>query len=175
MALLDRETVLAYLEEPSEMPAAIAWAEYHRLDHAWDTDQLVFSLRFIGRSENTSGEEPYLLIGRFDDYRLLPPTWRFVDPDSGEEIGTAAYPLGDWPDGSILHPNGVICAPWSRVSYADRGGPHNEWTEPTKWQTLVPEHTQANTIPDMLARIHAEVRRSPHRMAPLSQRGTRAA
>jgi hypothetical protein len=175
MALLDRATVLAYLDDRSEIPAALEWATHHRLQHAWDADRLVFSLRLFGQSENTSSDEPYLLRAQFDDYRLLPPTWRFLDPQTGHAIGPAAYPVGNWPGGSVLHSNGLICAPWSRDAYGDRGGPHPDWGEATMWQSVAPQHTQANTIPDMLARIHAEVRRSPGRMAPLPQRDQEAA
>ena len=113
--------------------------------------------------------EDYLLVGTFDDYRVEPPTWRFLDPHTGENIGAAAYPLGNWPNGSIFHGNGLICAAWSRDAYGDRGGPHADWGAATKWQTAGRGYTQADTIPDMLARIYAELQSSPHRMQPLPE------
>src|SRR4051812_1212624 len=105
-----REIVLAYLDQ--EIPAAIAWAEEKGLVPEWYPDDLSFSLRLQGRGENETIED-YLLVGTFDDYRVEPPTWRFLDPRTRENIGAAAYPLGDWPGGSIFHGNGLICAPWS--------------------------------------------------------------
>lgn len=166
MPRLDRETTLTYLLEPSEIPAAIAWATEHRLEHEWDPEQLSFSLRLEGRGED-GAVEPYLLRGEFDDYRVLPPSWRFLDPRTGDEIGKGAYPLGNWPRGSVLHGNGLICATWSRDAYKERGGPHTDWEDTTQWQVIARQHAQADTIPDMLARLHSEVKRSERRMAPL--------
>lgn len=166
MAVVATEVALAYLDDPFEVPAALAWADHHGLDLRWNRDALSLSLRLTGRSEG-KGEEPYLLTGQFDDYRVLPPTWRFLDPRNSEHLGAPAYPLGNWPTGSIFHGNGVICAPWSRDAYAERSGPHIDWTDATLWQTIGSQHAQATTIPDMLARIYAEVQLSPRRMAPL--------
>jgi hypothetical protein len=168
MAVVPHEIVLGYLDDRFEIPAALVWADYHRLDLRWDRDDLSLSLRLSGRSESDR-EEPYLLTGWFEDYRVLPPAWRFLDPRNGNLIGLPAYPLGNWPTGSIFHGNGLICAPWSRDAYADRGGPHNDWTDATLWETIGPQHSQATTIPDMLARIHAEVQASVQRIAPLPE------
>lgn len=166
MPLLDHEETLAFLEDPAEIPAAIAWAQGHRLPCEWNPETLTFSLRLEGRGENES-VEPYLLRGTFEDYRVLPPTWRFLDPRTGAEIGKAAYPLANWAVGSVLHGNGLICATWSRDAYKERGGPHSEWDDATQWQVIARQHAQADTIPDMLARLHAEVKRSAQRMEPL--------
>jgi hypothetical protein len=97
--------------------------------------------------------------------RLL-PTYRGAD---GAQIGVAAYPAGVWPNGSIFHSNGLICATWSRDAYGDRGGPHANWGAATQWQTVAPESVQAATIADMLARIYYELQLSPHRMQPLPE------
>ena len=161
-----RDVVLAYLAE--EIMAAIIWAKQKRLTPEWNRADLSFSLRLKGRGENDTVED-YLLVGTFDDYRVEPPTWRFLDPRTGESIGPAAYPLGAWPNGSIFHGNGLICAPWSRDAYGDRGGPHRDWGAATQWQTAGRQHTQADTIPDMLARIYAELQLSPRRMQPLPE------
>jgi hypothetical protein len=161
-----REIVLAYLAE--EIPAALAWATDKGLQPEWDPDSLTFSLRLRRRSENDSVED-YLLVGMFDDYRVEPPTWRFLDPRTGDNIGAPAYPVGAWPNGSIFHTQGLICAAWSRDAYGDRGGPHANWGAATQWQTVAREHVQADTIPDMLARIYAELQLSPRRMQPLPE------
>ena len=161
-----REIVLAYLDQ--EIPAAIAWAKETGLTPEWNPADLSFSLRLHGRGENDTVED-YLLVGTFEDYRVEPPTWRFLDHRSGANIGPAAYPLGEWPNGSIFHGNGLICAPWSRDAYGDRDGPHANWGAATQWQTVGREYVQADTIPDMLARINAELGRSPRRMQPLPE------
>lgn len=162
-----REIVLAYLAE--EIPAAIDCVTRKGLQPDWNPDTLTFSLRLQGRGENDSVED-YLLIGTFDDYRVEPPTWRFLDPRTGASIGAAAYPAGSWLNGgSVFHPNGLICATWSRDAYGDRDGPHADWGAATQWQTVGREHSQADTIPDMLARIYAELKLSPHRMQPLPE------
>ncbi|SRR6266849_7025765 len=168
MALLALDDVLAHLESETEIPGAIRWAKHHGLEHSWDKEALAFTVRLQGGSEREGEPEAYLLTGTFDDYRVIPPVWRFLDPRTRRDIGPAAYPMaGPFPQGSVLHSSGVICAPWNRLAYGDRGGPHMDWTEPAKWQTLAPQYTSANTIPDMLARVRAEVLLSPRRLAPL--------
>lgn len=167
-----REIVLAYLAE--EIPAALAWATDKDLQPEWNQDTLSFSLRLQGRGENEITQEEtvedYLLVGTFDDYRVEPPTWRFLDPRTGANIGAPAYPAGAWLNGgSVFHPNGLICATWSRDAYGDREGPHADWGAATQWQSVGREHSQADTIPDMLARIYAELKLSPHRMQPLPE------
>src|SRR2546421_3877700 len=34
----------------------------------------------------------FILRGRLDGYKAIPPAWEFVDPDTGEEGTAAAYP-----------------------------------------------------------------------------------
>lgn len=167
-----RDVVLAYLEQ--EIPAAMAWATEKGLTPDWNPDDLSFSLRLQGRGENDTVED-YLLVGTFDDYRVEPPTWRFLDPRTGENIGPAAYPAGAWPGGSVFHSHGLICAAWSRDAYGDRGGPHANWGAATQWQTVAREYVQADTIADMLARIYAELQVSSGRMQPLPELDERVA
>ena len=167
MSLLSREDILAYLEADDEIPGAIRWANHHGLSFTWDEEALTFTLHFESGSDRGSQPEVYLLVGSFEDYPALPPAWRFLDPRTSREIGRAAYPAaGPFGKGSVLHDQGVICAPWNRFAYADKGGPHKDWT-PTGWQNLAPDRTWARTIPDMLARVCAEVAISPRRLAPL--------
>lgn len=165
MSLLARDDVLAYLEGDDEIPGAIRWATYHDLEQTWDHQTLALTVRLKGGGER---QELYLLEGKFEDYRAMPPTWRFLDPRTGSDIGRAAFPApGSFPLGSVLHSTkAVICAPWNRLAYADRGGPHNNW-DVANWQTTAPQYTSAWTIPDMLARIRAEVIISPGRLDPL--------
>jgi hypothetical protein len=165
MPLLDDDTVGDFLAE--EIPAALQWAATLGVTIDWDEAARVLTSRFQGASQVEGQIEHYLLIGSFEDYRAVPPTWRFVDPRTDAAIGAAALPQGALASGSVFHGNGVICAPWSRDAYGDRNGPHQDWTDATNWQTTAPQHTQANTIADMLARIFAEIQLSPGRMAPL--------
>jgi hypothetical protein len=166
--LLAREDVLAYLMADDEIPGAIRWAEYHGLPHNWDVATLIFTVCLEGGSEREGEREAYLLAANLEDYRVLPPVWRFLHPHTGADIGRAAFPkAGAFENGSVLHSNGVICAPWNRLAYAAHGGPHKDWTGPTQWQGVASDRTTAHTIPAMLARIRAEVLISPGRLAPL--------
>jgi len=166
MALLARGDVLAYLNDDGEIPGALRWAEFHGLEHAWHQETLTFTVRLIGGSETIEFER-YLVRGTFEDYRVMPPVWRFFDPRTARDIGPAAYPLaGPFPSGSVLHSSGVICAPWNRLAYKDRGGPHEDWNA-ANWQTTAPQYTTAKTIPEMLARLRAEVLISARRLAAL--------
>lgn len=168
MPLLGRDDVLAFLEAEDEIPGAIRWAQHHGLEHTWDEGALALRVRLEGGGHGEGVTEAYLLAGTFEDYRAMPPAWRFLDPRDGRDISLPAYPAaGPFPSGSVLHPNGVICAPWNRLAYRDVGGPHDNWTEPSKWQSIEPERTQARTVPEMLARIRAEVAISLGRLAPL--------
>lgn len=182
MPPLARADVLAYLLADDEIPGAIQWATSHQLEHSWDEDALEFSVYLESRpepepddpapaSESQLHPEPYLLRGHFPDYRALPPIWRFFDPRDGSDIGRSAYPqAGPFQDGSVLHGQAVICAPWNRLAYAMHSGPHSDWTDPASWQTVASDKTHALTIPEMLARVRAEVIISPARLAPLPNR-----
>lgn len=168
MAALNPDEVLAYLDE--EIPPAIAWLQYHRLDHTWNREHLSLSVALEGLGDREGVTESYRLVGWFPDYRATPATWRFVDPRDGRDVGQAAYPAaGDYVPGagSVLHSNGVICAAWNRLAYGDMGGPHSDWPNPAAWQSPIAGQTQAFTIADMLSRLFHEVAVSPRRLAPL--------
>jgi len=166
VAQLPKETVKALLAQESEMPAARAWAHRRGLELDYDAEAITLRLALVGPGAAPgAGPEPYLITASLEDYDVLPPIWRFVDPRTGAVIGTAAY---SHPDGSsVLHSNGLICAPWSRLAYASEGGVHPDWGALTGWKTAAPTYTQALTIPDMLERITRDVRHSKGRMAPL--------
>jgi hypothetical protein len=166
MGLLEPAIVSGYLAD--ELPPLLDLARGHRLEPNWDESNLSFSVRLRGRSDNEGATEDYLLVGFLDDYRLLPPMWRFLDPRTAEKIGPPAFPHGNWAEGSVLHPSGVICAPWSRDAYKAHDGPHQEWDDLTAWETIGQEtQSKALTLPDMFARLYAELRQSERRMAPL--------
>jgi hypothetical protein len=163
---LPKETVAATLGQPEEVPAAVAWARRRGLDLAYDATAL--TVRLVLDGPGVSDQRPcerYVVQGVLEDYDVLPPAWRFIDPRTAGVIGQAAYPrpVGN----SVLHGNGVICAPWNRLAYQVDGGPHGDWGPTTGWKMPRSGYTQALTIPDMLDRIHREVKRSRGRMAPL--------
>jgi hypothetical protein len=167
--MLPTEVVKAYIEE--ELPGARAWAERSELELSYDPERLALRLPLQG--PGPEGPERYLLEGRFDDYRALPPIWQFLHPDSGEEIGAAAFPAAPAaPLGgsSILLSHGprggVICAHFSRWAFGE-GAPHTDW-QTANWQNIGDGKVLALTIGDMVVRIAIEVGCSPGRMAPLS-------
>lgn len=170
MALLSPADVLAFLMADDELPGALRWADHHGLKRQWTEETLTLTLLMSSAGSEDVTPEEYLLEGVFIDYRVMPPAWRFLDPRTGLDIGRPSFPApGPFPGGSILHSNAVICAPWNRLAYQDKGGPHNDWTDASQWQSTATEHTHASTVPEMLARVHAEVKVSPHRMASLPE------
>lgn len=169
MGLLARKVVLAHLKV--EIEAALRWARHHALEHAWDEGSLTLRVRLEGQASDTGHREAYLVTGTFDDYPVLPPTWRFLDPRTGEDVGKSGFPAaGAFPGGSVLHPSGIICAPWNRLAFKTAENPtgvHDNWGDLAGWEKLEPTYTQARTIPDVLARLRSEVALSPDRLAPL--------
>ena len=161
--------MLANLEE--EIAGALRWAQHYKLVPAWDESSLLLTVRLEGQADQFGVREPYLLTGRFDDYRVIPPAWKFADPRTGNDIGLSAFPAaGTFPGGSVLHPNGIICAPWNRLAFKTSENPngvHDNWGDLSGWEGLEPTYTQARTIPEMLARLRLEVGLSPLRLAPL--------
>ncbi len=170
MGLVPHATSVAIVEE--ELAAASAWAERHELSLDADPEALHLELALAGPSRNGNGSdaEDYLLLGDFDDYRAIPPAWRFVGPCTKDEIGSPAFPAGgtELPfPATVLHPNAVICAHFNRLAYAAHNGPHPEWSDLGNWQNVREAETLALTIAAMLDRIWREVVHSAGRMAPL--------
>jgi hypothetical protein len=164
VATLDLGVSRAYIAAENEMPAARTWATQHGYPMEYDDDALRLRFWLTGPAtvDGTVAEE-YMVIGEFEEFRLLPPAWRFVDPRDGRDVGPAAYPLV--PGNTVFHSNGVICAPWNRLAYKAHGGPHDAW-DMTNWEQIR-EGTVALHIPDMLARIAHETAISRGRRAPL--------
>jgi hypothetical protein len=168
MALLPAAAVRSQVEE--ELPAARGWAERRKYELEYDEEEVRLRAALVGPDE-----EPYLLEGVFDDYPTLPPTWRFVDPRSGEPIGRAAYPrpASPHPRGSALVIESgmegvVICAHFNRLAFAEQGGPHGDWGPLANWRNPGSSaYTFAETIGDMLSRIALEVSDSSGRMGAL--------
>lgn len=170
MALLPLEAVQTSVA--AELPAARAWAGRHGYTLGHDIEPVRIRLALNGPRP---AEEPYLLLGTFEDYPTLPPTWRFVHPTTGQPVGRAAYPTPavPYPRGSPLIIDGgidgvVICAHFNRLAFTEEGGPHGDWGPLSNWQNPgASPYTFAVTIPDMLARIALDVRDSAGRKASL--------
>lgn len=169
MGLVAAQVTTAYLSQPGELPAALSEARSSGLDPEWHSDRLCLRIALEGPAQPSPDQptltaggaepfmwtEPYLLEGIFDGYRTLPPIWRFLDPRDGREIGPAAYPQPLGP--SVLHTHGLVCAHFSRMAYAEHGGPHGNWNGTEAWQQPV-EGTVAMNVSAMLARLIWEVR-----------------
>lgn len=169
MALLPVETVQAQLAD--ELTAVEAWVD--RRGCRFEYEPEVLRLRLWLTATNN---EPYLLEGLFEDYPTLPPTWRFVHPDTAEHVGRPAYPVppDPYPWGSPLIIEGglegvVICAHFNRLAFSEEGGPHGDWGPLANWRNPnSTSYTYADTIADMLARIALETEASSGRKAPLT-------
>jgi len=109
-------------------------------------------------------EGPMRLVGEFNDYKAIPPAWRFVDPETATET-PASYPspgpmkVG----GSIFHSKPVICAPFNRLAFSTQGGPHSDWQGESAWLRVV-GHVRATTLGEMLVVIDYHLATSPGRM-----------
>jgi len=61
-----------------------------------------------------------------DQYRTLPPVWRWCDENGGSVDADSMTAQG----GQFFSTHQVICAPWNRLAYktVDARGPHSDWT-----------------------------------------------
>jgi hypothetical protein len=111
---LPKATVRAVLGQDQEIPAALAWARRRGLELTFDELAFVLTLPLCGALPASGSQPPerFLITGSLDDYDVLPPIWRYVEPRTGELIGPPAYPTA----GSVFHSNGLVCAPWSRLA-----------------------------------------------------------
>lgn len=169
MALLPFAVVRAQLDE--EISAARAWAQRRGLTLNYEEEQIPL-LRIAMQGP---GGERYLLGGEFEDYPTLPPSWRFLDPRDGEQIGPAAFPAPAKPytRGSPLVLDGgsegvVLCAHFNRLAYSEEGGPHGDWGGLANWRNPgTTGYAFAERVAEMLARIELDVADSVGRKAPL--------
>jgi hypothetical protein len=120
-----------------------------RFKWGWKDDVEALTLRV----EYTAlDDEPYILVGTFDDYKEKPPFLEFEEPGTGA-LGTAkAYPKGH---DSFFHTTGPsICAPFSRKAYQTI---HTSGWEFKDWMTSTESGTrwsQRSTIAGMLQMIY---------------------
>jgi hypothetical protein len=142
----------------TEVTAADAWARRH----GWQLE-LLAGLELRVSLTHPSDGGALLLHGDFADYRALPPTWLFLDPETGA-VTPHAWPVAGPVNGqaSIFHSLGIICANFSRKAYAVESGPH-DWGGLTQW-TNVREGIHAETVGEMLAAFDMHLCSSPGRM-----------
>jgi hypothetical protein len=144
-----------------EGSAAAAWTTRHK---GWAMDLDVDGMRLEARTTHPADGDPLLVVATFDGYRAVPPTWRFVDPVTGETTPHSfplPGPVGS--ESSIFHGSMVICAQWSRLAYGEHNGPHGNWGPETGWLN-VREGNHAENVSEMLAVLHVHLTASPGRM-----------
>lgn len=143
----------------TELVEAELWARRH----GWRLEVAAPKLVVRAHMPHPADDKPLLLHGEFDGYRVLPPAWLFLDPDTETPTPHAwpsAGPVGD--QASIFHSVGVLCAHFSRKAYTAEHGPH-DWGGLTHW-TQVRDGIHAETVAEMLAAIAVHLRYSPGRM-----------
>ena len=85
------------------------------------------------------------------DYPEEPPIWQWSD-ESGDKCGDPKVcPKGT----GYFHGSNVICAPWNRLAYKDRGGPHGDWNL-AGWK-LNPKLNGCDTLAHMALRLSVEL------------------
>ena len=147
-----------------ELPAITAWA--YRSGWAVMYDPVALK----GRAEVWHPKQRHTKVLFWFDVEgypdRQPPAWwcggdgLVVSKESQNYPRPPATPPPGPPNGSIFHPNPVICAPWNRLAYSVNGGPHGDWASLAAWKTNGVEYTQAHTIPDMLATLNLHLDRS---------------
>lgn len=172
--MTDPSVQVAQANVAKELPAARAWADRNRLSISWEEEELALCLRLEGPGRNAGTIERYLLVGRFDEYKALPPAWTFVHPDTEEPLGPPAFPRstkGYRRSGLFINSGregAVICAPFNRLAFKQEDGPHEDWGAPSNWENAARSgQVHATEIGPMLSVIHQVVGRSAGRMEPL--------
>jgi hypothetical protein len=149
-----------------ELEGARGWSERHGVPLEWFSDELLLRATLVQPETNSA----FVLRATFGEYRALPPEWTFSDED-----GKTAGRFADFPKGvqtrfgaSIFishNQTAVICVPFNRLAYTDRGGPHGDWGGPANWLNAGPNQIHADTIGDMLQAIYRDFLCTRGRMA----------
>jgi len=147
-----------------ELPAITAWAE--RNDWRFTYDPAALKGRVEAEHPNVAGQLVAFWFDVTGYPNEQPPAWWCGGDGMSVTTGKADYPRPPLtpppglPNGSIFHPNQVICAPWNRLAYGVQGGPHPDWPALAAWKTYGAGYTQAHTIPDMLSALAIHLDRS---------------
>lgn len=146
-----------------ELPAAQSLAERAGWQLVFDTDHLLITVQML----HPKSQRQLRLIADCQDYKAVPPAWKFVDPATGND-SKSAWPVGEPVDGaaSIFHGQPVICAPFNRLAYKALGGPHADWASPEAWLSITASNiVRATTVAEMLQVIRAHLAHSPGMMS----------
>ena len=143
------EVTVAIVEE--ELDPARVWAIRAGAELEW----LPRNLQLRATLKQPKTDERFFLLGRLDDYKLVPPIWDFRDEGWAGETDRRNFPSQGAPPGipSIFHTSGVICAPFNRLAYAGYSALHADWGAAQNWVHVAPGYVRADTIADMLATI----------------------
>lgn len=143
--MLPAHVTLAVIDD--ELPSARRWAEQNGWDVTFDAATLILD----AHGSHPADRRPLRLTAGVDGYRALPPSWRFVDPATGEATAATTPNRGiRQGQSSIIYGVGVICAHFSRTAYA--GGPHAADWEASQWEEIT-GGVQAHNLAQMLAVI----------------------
>ena len=146
--MVPSDVTIAVLAE--QFPPARRWGEHN----GWMMDLDTAALLLDGRGTHPTDGRPVRLLAGVDGYPALPPSWRFVDPATGEATAATTPDRGSRRgQSSIIYGVGVICAHFSRTAYAagPAPGPHADW-QLSQWAE-VPSGVQAHNLAEMLAVI----------------------
>lgn len=146
--MVPADVTLAVLDE--QFPPARGWGE----GNGWSLDLDTTTLVVDGRGRHPADGRPIRLLAGVDGYPALPPSWRFVDPQTGEPSAATTPNRGSRNgQSSIIYGVGVICAHFSRTAYAGGPvpGPHADW-QLSGWADIT-GGVQAHTLAEMLAVI----------------------
>jgi hypothetical protein len=144
--VVPRDVTLAVLAE--QFPPARRWGE----ENGWALDLDNSTLMLDCRGTHPANEEPVRLLAGVDGYPALPPSWRFVDPVTGEPTAATTPDRGNRRGkSSIIYGVGVICAHFSRTAYGVASGPHADW-QISDWPNI-DGGVQAHSLAEMLAAI----------------------
>ena len=122
-------------------------------------------LRLEVRTAHPADRYPLLIVGTFEGYRAVPPSWHFVDSETGEAT-PRSFPRAGPVNGqsSIFHESlQIICAQWSRLAYGEHSGPHGNWGPETGWLG-VREGNHAENVAEMLSVMRLHLNTSPGRL-----------
>lgn len=138
----------------NELESTRALCLRKNLDYQWDESSLELLVTLVQKSSN----EKFYLLGVFTDYPALPPMWQFVNLDKSNPTQYCNYPK---PEGTVFgasifinaNHGPVICVPFNRLAYQEKGGPHGDWGGCTNWKNVNGQMVKAHSMPDMIAVI----------------------
>jgi hypothetical protein len=147
-----------------ELPAITAWADRNGWTLSYDPSTL--RGRAAAEHPQSAGQSVVFWFDVAGYPNKQPPAWWCGGDGTSVSRYQADYPRPAQapppgpPNGSIFHPNVVICAPWNRLAYSLNGGPHGDWSVLAAWKSYGVGYTQAHTIADMLSTLAIHLDRS---------------